>query len=327
MGNYESIFSTSTNTLLKDKYLTTPNKFTDESFIKNNKKYESIKSQLQFKETWTILPNGGKPNYGRRFSYNLPNFPQNGNQRHVYKNLRFSSDKFNNIIDNCELNSGGSRIDKIYTNLYNVLRHVYNINNDTVLPFYFCSGENFLPCSENSQYSIIMEALTKDQVANLDVSLDDLELYVDVYYYEVNKNELPTNLEWSITSIEHGGGISTRTESNNLVLLLKELCSQFIVYIPNRMLEDFSLFLDNIDSGITIDNATIYDNHYIFKFSDFKNELCGLNFSNVSIIDGQTVYPKVKLTLDSIDNSETIYFYNLCLQSIKFEDGRLSINA
>jgi len=330
MGSYLSTFYQESNTTrLKNKYLGTFRRFSQEPFLSNHNKYKSIASNLTFKGTWDLRPEGG-PGYGRQFLYNLPNMHNKDKERFVYKNLRFSSNTFNKVIDRCELTSNDNRIDKLYNSLFTTLRQFYNITDDTVIPFHFSGPDNFLPGSENTNYKIVMEALPKDRI-NSDALVDfnDLKVLVDVYSYTIDENEndaskVSEDLEYMMTAIEHCGGEYTEKEVTTFNLMFKEVSNQLIVNVSNnRKLEEFTLFLYGIDSKISLKDISMDNGNYIVKFSETESEIdfTGLNFANVYPIDNLRLDSEVRLKLDSNKDGEIIYFYNLYLQPMKFESS------
>lgn len=316
MGNYLSIFSEDNITRLNEKYIGTFRKFNEEPFLTNHKQYKEL--PLTFKGTWDLKEEGG-PNYGRRFCYKLPNLTNYDNERFVYKNLRFSSNKFNKVIESCELSTNDEKIDKIYNNLFLNLRKFYNITDDCVIPFHFC--KDFLPGSESTNYCVTMEALTQDKIKEEDlVDFRDLKVLVDVYSYNWEKDK-ELDLEYMMTCIEFCGAYKTDKKTDTFDLMFKQVSNQLIVYCEDTKVEELSLFLYGINSGISLADLDNYDNHYIIKFSDTVN-FTGLNFGNVYPIDYlEKPDSQIKLTLDKSD--KRVHFYNLCWRPVKFVNGQL----
>ena len=322
MGGYLSIFSQDNISQINEKYIGTFRKFNEEPFLTNHKQYKEL--PLTFKGTWDLKEEYG-PNYGRQFCYKLPNLTNYDNERFVYKNLRFSSNKFNKVIESCELSTNGERVDKIYNNLFLNLREFYNITDDCVIPFHFC--KDFLPGSESTNYCVTMVALTQDKFKDEDlVDFKDLKVLVDVYSYNSEKE---LDLEYMTTHIEFCGANITDKQTDTFDLMFKQVSNQLIVYCEDTKVEELSLFLYGINSGISLADLDNYDshdnndNHYIIKFSDNSN-FTGLNFGNIYPIDYlEKPDSQIKLTMDKSDKIKRVHFYNLCWQPVKFVNGKL----
>jgi len=62
----------------------------------------------------------------------------------VYKNLRFMDTKWNDLVNSCEINYCGSRVDMIYDRVFKSSETNYGITDESVLPFSFCIDPEYL---------------------------------------------------------------------------------------------------------------------------------------------------------------------------------------
>ncbi len=131
--------------------------------------------KLKFKETIEIFSLGNPYNPDKKIKVTyLFQFWEN----HVFKNLRFSSPLLNNIVESAELVIGGTTIDRLNGSLFSIIRSIYKINDETVLPFYFCTKHGYLRSPEHHEIRINM---TMRPWKDLPLEFDDFSLLCDIY--------------------------------------------------------------------------------------------------------------------------------------------------
>lgn len=210
-------------------------------------------------------------------------FPTLTSNKFVYKNLRIASNKFNHIIERCQLTCNGSIIDSCYGRTFNVLRHIYSITDDTLFPFDFCRDGNYFP--NNSTMSAYIRFIPGD----FNMSTDDFNLSVDVYEID--------NEDFNSDSFVYNGIISTceftgeehalkSCNSCKIKLNFNNIMNYIIVSIPNSTINRILLQTDGYTMcEIPITDMACYDNHYIIPFTPELNlehiYTHGVNFSSI----------------------------------------------
>lgn len=231
-------------------------------------------------------------------------FPKETNSKYIYKNLRFPGNNFENKILSCELEIGGSKIDKIYGSVFKILRYLYKINDDCTIPFYFCSDNNYLPIVD-SDYRIIIET---EIFENLDYLLIDI--------YEIIDENIKLS-DFLIMQLQFCGEEIIQNNKflyeNNFNHVVSHLFIECGINKINNINLKFIEKRKNIDMELNFDKKQIieYDNHYLInltksiEYDDLKNY--GINFS----IDGQ-----ILINFENIDSKEC-KIYALSLQAVK----------
>lgn len=98
----------------------------------NTKKYKSYINNCEFLETkeWTFSTANN-----RMITHKMNRAVENSPYM-IFKNLRFKNENDANKIKSIEYVIGGTRTDKIYSEIFPQLRKIYNINDDKVIPFH-----------------------------------------------------------------------------------------------------------------------------------------------------------------------------------------------
>lgn len=225
-------------------------------------------------------------------------FPILTSNKFVYKNLRIASNKFNHIIERCQLECYGCIIDSCYGRTFNVLRHIYSITDDTLFPFDFCRDGNYFP--NNTTMCAYIRFIPGD----FNMSTDDFSLSVDVY--EIDNEDFNSDAfvyDGIISVCEFTGKEFTSKSCNSCKIKLnyKHIINYIMVSIPNSTinriqlqmdgytpqgLEPTSMEVDYTLYEIPITAMACYDNHYIIPFTPELNlehiYTHGVNFSSIN---------------------------------------------
>lgn len=276
-----------------------------EQFIENHRKYQDTK--LKYVTTMELVP-AGQVGYDRRVSLLTNHFDES---KYVYKNFRISSSKFNKCINHIILDVGGSKHDKVYSNVFKVLRHIYGIEDETVVPFYFNTEGNYLPILTYFDTRFHLEFTEEG-----DEDLDELGFYIDLYEREEPCEGKHPSLEYMIMQLLYTGEEQIKNTDVLLRLHFHSVCTHLIFNIPNKKLSEFKLLLDKEDTGLTLEDAEVYDDHYIvsltrsLKFKDLVKS--GINLS------GQ----KSKMSFKFDDDKESVSrVYALGMNVIRVKSG------
>jgi hypothetical protein len=253
--------------------------------------------KVTFKET-IQLSTMGTIRSGAVCKFVFPILPSN---KFVYKNLRITSNKFNAIIEICELKCNGSSIDSCYGRAFNALRYIYNITDDTLFPFDFCRDDKYLP--NNSTYC----AYTRFTPKEFNMNVDDFGLSVDVYEID--------NADFNSDAFAYDGIISVcdftgaeyalkSCNSCKIKLNYNHVINYIMVSIPNTKINRIILQMEGIVvCNIPITDMFCYDNHYIIPFTPELNltniATYGINFSS---IDTTTIMIDYEVYADDVAN-------------------------
>ncbi len=276
---------------LKSKYYGSEDEHFAKNYPNNNNKQVDFRETIVIEASGTVRANG-MPHY------NFPPLPSN---KFVYKNLRIKWDHMDNI-EYCELECGGPRIDKIYGRVFKSLRYIYDINDEELVPFYFCKDSEYLPNSNNTRINFRFG--DKDCEYNLSVSVD---------VYEINDPEFNHDIfvhNDVIQQCQFTGVEAMPAQFGKFKLDYNHVVNYILVSIPNSNILDLNLRLDDNNICIPIDNMLCYDGHYVIPLTTSldKNNInkYGINLSRVD-----RPYLNVKLeTFGDIDTRVYIYAIN-----------------
>jgi hypothetical protein len=256
----------------KEKYFGAQDEYFEKNYQNNNNN-----TKLNYQKTVNIEANGSC-GFNRICSFTFPTLDSN---KLVYKNLRVSSNKFNNVIDRCELECNGSAIDKVYGRVLKTLRYIYNINDDTLIPFYFNIDNEYLP---NNMSTIIYIRFGSECP---DVCLDDFSLSVDIYEIDdINFSEDSYTYNNTVVQCNYTGmeSASRQTVALKFKTNFNHVMNYILVSVPDTTLTSISLQFDGYDMPIPISDIVCYDRHYIIPLTMSLNKelvnVYGINFSS-----------------------------------------------
>jgi hypothetical protein len=163
-------------TKLKHKYKGDQDIYMNDKTIQQHE-YENMK--LKYCDTIELKSYNKPIKYGRRYSYLIP-FDRNTNS--AYVNIRSN---FTQNIMRCQLEIGGWRLDDIYGKMFGVLRHIYKIEDENVIPFKIFSNGHYLPAAKYHDIRINIEFKECNDGSNVDIPDNendfDFTLFVDKF--------------------------------------------------------------------------------------------------------------------------------------------------
>jgi hypothetical protein len=240
-----------------------------------------------------------------------------GNVNTIYKNLKCTN---MDCIEIIKLEIGGSQIDKIYTNIVDVIQHLYSIKDKTTVPFDFCKKNNFVKYL--LYHDICIYIKMKDGY-----TVDDFEMTIDVYelddidktfYVSDIKNK--KTVDYYNTIISKTGETSfddTGFKKKKMMLNLNHPTSYLI--LDCGIIESLDIyFVRDHDSGITLEDIYMYNGKYIIPLTpslDKINEYC-VNFSRME-------QPILEITFKNENNKCDIYSICHNTMVIGYEMGGL----
>jgi hypothetical protein len=154
--------------------------FLDKHSTEINITYDNI--NLNYSETIELH---NFEDLGNKIVFNLPH-----TENSFFKNLRFADESIYSKIKSCTLIIGGQPIDKIDANMFDCMRHLYNIDNDAIIPFHFCKKNKYLLTARYHEIKIHM--LASDEYNKL---IDNIILKIDIFNIceETNINNLTSS--------------------------------------------------------------------------------------------------------------------------------------
>lgn len=287
---------------LKGKYYGAQDEYFMNNFTDKNEK-------LSYHKTIKIEANGS---IGPNKSCSFP-FPKLECDKFVYKNLRFTSNNYDNIINKCTLECNGSNIDTIYGRVFKTLRHIYNIENDTFIPFYFCTGNEYLPKNDSCKVYIRFEPFTN--------IVNDFSLSVDIY--EIIDDNFEQNSYDKIVSFCQHTGCETMKTNPTFRLDFNHVINHIIVSVPNGNPKNISLLFDNDVVCFPTEEIDFYDNHYIIPFTPSLNKE---NINNYGINYSRVDSPKITIEIDNNTNCECCYIYGVYWNCICMRNNLIGLH-
>jgi hypothetical protein len=115
--------------------------------------------------------------------------------RYVFKNLRMCVGFPVTLMNSCSLVIGGNIIDKIDKNMFDVLCHLYDINDRTIIPLFFCNKNKYLYNTSHQQIRIEFN-MSKDYEID---DVNNLVVEIDVYEIDFNNETLYNRNQFFIT--------------------------------------------------------------------------------------------------------------------------------
>jgi hypothetical protein len=307
------------------------------NFIKQQNNYNSLK--LKYYSTFLI--DTIQPKCDNTYKITLPKFDP---AKYVFKNLRFKNMKCDSFIDIIKITIGGNCIDEIDGNLFNVLRYIYGIEDQFIIPLHICAY-NYL-CSFNADINIYIKTVQKNSI--IDRTSD---IYIDIIcdiYEKFDQGEylislLKSNKHYStkrqkfISLYEKFNSTACEHNEKNMIAILRKkkaiTCNYAIIqsqFSEKNKIESqevsYKLKLKKICTHIILNT---YDNE-IEKLSislDYyvldKNLVSKIPINNFEIYDKHYIIPLVD-SCDFIDmKSNGINFSRIATKiiNIKFKNS------
>lgn len=262
-----------------------------------------------------------------KFRFKLPKI--NANQ--VYKNLKLFGDI---EIGNVELEIGGSSIERIYGNVFDVLRSIYGISDENTLPFSFCRDSHY--SNEPNLFSTKETGCYLSNLENMDiviyietkekVNIDDFNITLDIFDLCYNKDptyfESLEPLEYVIIQNVH---IQEHINNNTNIykLCFNHVCAHIILHCPNNTIKNISLLLD--DNILKITPLKVFDANsgkYIIPLTLSFKQICkyGINL-------GQVDKCSLKIEFEEINNEcdNIVDIYGVCIHIARVMSGMIGL--
>jgi hypothetical protein len=198
------------------------------------------------------------------------------NTYNIYKNLKCTNI---NCIESIKLTIGGCRVDKIYTNIIDVLQHLYQIDDKTIIPFDFCKNNNFIKQPSYQEVGIIVEMKNGYSVNDFNMTIDIHELNnLDKEFYINNNNHL------SIISVTDNKNFQTFEKYAQITLPFHLPTSYLILDCNKIKIKLLNIYFNDIDSGITLEDTYMYNEKYILPFTPSLNKInkYSINMARIS---------------------------------------------
>lgn len=277
----------------------------DEHFKNNYPKNNSV--NLIYQKT-IILEAYGVVGENRRCNFSFPELVTN---KLVYKNLKLNRN-FDDVIHKCEISCNGSIIDHVWGRTFNTLRYLYNIEDATLIPFYFNMNNEHLP--NNTLTQVNMQFLTGN--------LDDFELSVDIF--EIDDENFDENnyiYDNIIVQCQYTGPevACNGSSAGKYKLNFNHVMDYILLSIPDTNVTRVILQLDGYNAiDLSTENLICYDNHYIIPLTKSLNQdninTYGINFSRCD----NTI---LCIWYDAITNaSSNVYIYGISHNAIKTQN-------
>lgn len=337
-----------------DEIISIKNKIKDNdnrlSKISKEKYDKFINTKLNFIEKISFNNEGftGKVEYGKRARFNIKR-PENYENK-VIKNIRFYPQ---DIINSVEIEIGGSRFDKLWNkqsyDYFKAIRHLLKIKDDTILPFNFLTGINYLPFVESNEIELNFEFKNNDNKITYSntnendkvndnqfyfcLSYEIYELVDDITHYQtIYTNSNNENNENKENKLEYFGLKSCYTGPDNCntrnftfkSLWCFDNLFYLFVYIDDNELKELCLKIITKDKEEIILKPIIkkFKNYYIIElvkslsFDDIKSS--SIDFINIDI----DVLLEMNL---KYDNPCTIHVNGLSGRLINISGGKYEL--
>lgn len=279
----------------RDHVLTSP------LFLENHNKYEDAK--MHFVETITLEPQKASQYIGCDIVFVLPMLQWDNSKPFAYKKIRFDNYDYSSNIDHCELEYGGMRHQYIDGTMFKTLRHIYEILDESIIPFQYCSGKNWLPSINYHECRINVKLKS---MINFNLLVDIWKLDEDFYDYRLRK--LKDNLHYKILESNKNINIKINKDINSDVYHFDGtgIVTHLIFDVP-EFINIIKIVMDNKDFMVintgsynnklyTLNHPKQYNGHYIIPIT--KNSYSGINFSNIKEIKIITHSDKKKFSDD-----------------------------
>jgi len=303
--------------------------FEKDEFTRTDERYRNAK--MTYVETVTLTFTIDQVNTNtKRVTIELPDH-YTKLKEFAYKNLRFDSN-CDYDIHYCSLINNGNYdyIDKIYGKSFKVLRHMYGIKDQTVIPFHFCADGNWLPIPLVPNFKLCFSLNNNKEFKLL---VDVYELERDIYPKPKLWEKDTPRFDYQMMQCQHTGPelcsnkiTKFRLDYNNpMTHLLLNLPAPFekmilqfnghdVITVDNTI--DKNRYYHDDHKSCEIKDVEIYDNHYIIPFT--KSKRSGINFSR---IDNITLFIMWTNEFKLIDQVSVCNVYGLNLQGCTMQHG------
>lgn len=231
-------------------------------------------------------------------------FTSMANSKYVYKNLRFSSTD-QSMIKNCELRIGDQLIDNVYGKTFPILRHLYKISDNTVIPFSFCRDNEY-----------IMHTVFHKIDINIDFNFEyknDLHLFVDIYEI-CDPDYNPDFIYSDIMTYQQLIGKKNLARDEKILINFDHIINYIIIDTLGEKLIDFKLLFNGIDTNIVISDIFRYDDMYIIPLNKSLNveyfDKYGINFSRID-------FAELILDIDGKNNENNVNIFAISYNEIR----------
>ena len=283
----------------KEKYFGSQDEHFKSNYPNNN---NNVK--LVYQKTIILEPHGSIGE-NRKCCFSFPELDTN---KLVFKNLRLNKN-YDDVIHSCEISCGGSMIDKVWGRTFKTLRYLYNIDDPTIIPFYFNMNNEYFP--NNASTQIYMHFSSGN--------LDGFELSIDIFEIDdSNFDENNYTYDNIIVQCQNTGPeiASNGTNVGKYRLDYNHVMDYILLSIPDTTINHIILQLDGYNAiDMSTENLVCYDNHYIIPMTKSLN--CdniityGINFSRCD----NTILCIKHNTI--INSSSNVYIYGISHNAIK----------
>lgn len=188
------------------------------------------------------------------------------------------------FVKSCSLHIGGRIIDTIY-NEFDVWRHIYNIDDKSIVPFHFCKKEEFLSILEKDEIRIEVELYEHI----------NFELTIDLYEWENSKIEYQKNgkylysdaHEYHMMLIETDN-VEKKIDTLNFEekIFFNHVVTHIILKFPQYEIENVIFDLDGELLKVPNEYLEKYNDCYIIPLTESMDpdilKYYGINFGTIN---------------------------------------------
>lgn len=197
-------------------------------------------------------------------------------------NVKFESVDVFNKLDKIELEIGGALIDTVYASQVKVLQHIYDIEDDRVIPFQFCGkGQKIILAA---YHEMRITVYGTEDLKNTEIQVDYAEMEDSKKAFEYWMSASSTlNLDPVVES-----GVYTTTLKPHLTIVQQTVFTHIMIKLDGQIDElafNFNTGDDDPDSismNLSVDPTSleIVDDHYIVPFTTSQfDKFHGVNFN------------------------------------------------
>jgi hypothetical protein len=279
----------------------------DEYFASNP---NNMVQKLSYHKTIKIEPTG-TPQSNKSCTFFLPILESN---KFVYKNVRFTSGNHDTSVDRCTLECNGSYIDQLYGFMFQTLRHIYNINDNTFIPFYLSMENEYLPKNDNCRVDIRFN------------EINDMDFSLSVDIYEIINEDFDSNTftyDKIVPLCQYTGEEDMNHKNiNTFKINFNHVINHIIIHTPNGTPQNINLLFDDETISFPVDKIESYNNHYIIKFTPNLEEeninIYGINYSKID-------KAKIEIEMEEYENCEHCHIYGVYWNAITMRNNLIGL--
>jgi hypothetical protein len=231
-----------------------------------------------------------------------------------FKNLRFESPDMIDFVDSVEFFIGTELIEKIYSDQFEVVRHINNITDQSIIPFYFCKDPSKLAFINHLELKvkITLKEIKKKKDSNKKIKIKDMTLLADVYKVSPEYvNNINTNTNTSLT-VSPSICMITTTTGNTLSQSFGQFDKEFNIPLQNITHTVATHLFISLSNNNELESLTL--NFSTKKEIEFERK-CSLNIdlTNIAKVGNYYIIPFTKSMM-----LEDLKQYGINLSSYEF---------